>query len=412
MPLVPRRVSSLHYAWFIAFTGIGTILVSLGLGRFALGMLLPSMGTTLNLSYGEMGLISTTNFLGYLIAVLVAGRMAARWGARALITAALILIGLSLLTVSQAHGAIAAMVSYGLTGLGSGAATVPVMGLVSHWFAPHWRGKAAGLMVTGNGLGIMASGLLIPWVNSHWGAAGWRISWLVFGSAALLVAVWAGLVLRGAPQQHGLQPLGHRETHTGPTVTPPTPRQERRLVWQLGGIYALFGITYVIYVTFIVTTLIQERGFSESAAGIFWFWLGFLSLFSGPIFGSLSDHLGRRIGLIVVFALQGVAYLLVAAPLPTPWLYLSIGLFGLCAWSIPSIMAAAAGDYLGPQHAVAAFGTMTFIFGIGQMLGPVLAGWLAEASGSFTSSYGLAAALAVVAIGLTWPLPRPVSRKS
>jgi MFS family permease len=74
-------------------------------------------------------------------------------------------------------------------------------------------------------------------------------------------------------------------------------------------------------------------------------------------------------------------------------------------------MAAAAGDYLGPQRAVAAFGTMTFLFGIGQMLGPVLAGWLAEASGSFASSYGLAAALAVLAIGLTIPLPRPTLAK-
>ena len=263
----------------------------------------------------------------------------------------------------------------------------------------------------GNGLGIMGSGLLIPWINSHWGMTGWRISWLVFGGIALAMAVCAGWTLRDTTQQRGLQPLGHMASHTQQTAASPAPGEERRLVWQLGGIFALFGLTYVIYVTFIVTTLVQERGFSEAAAGNFWFWLGFLSLFSGPVFGSFSDRLGRRAGLVLVFTLQGVAYLLVAVPLPTLWLYLSVGLFGVCAWSIPSIMAAAAGDYLGPRRAVAAFGTMTFLFGIGQMLGPVLAGWLAEASGSFASSYGLAAALAVLAIGLTIPLPRPTLAK-
>jgi nitrate/nitrite transporter NarK len=47
---------------------------------------------------------------------------------------------------------------------------------------------------------------------------------------------------------------------------------------------------------FIVTVLVREWGFAESVAGTFWMWIGFLSLFSGPVFGTLSDRLGRKTG--------------------------------------------------------------------------------------------------------------------
>jgi len=398
-----------HYGWVIVLTGILTVFIALGLGRFALGMLLPAMAETLSLNYAQMGFISTSNFIGYLVAVLLSGFGAIHFGARAVITVALLLLGLSLLAVSQAKNFTAVLLLYFLTGLGSGAANVPVMGLVSHWFTPGWRGKAAGLIVTGNGLAIMFTGLLIPQINQWIGAEGWRTSWLLFGLIGIAGAFVSLVGLRNSPQSLGLEPIGGQPSATSQVPLPSSEvKTERGIVLHLGSIYFLFGFTYVIYITFIVTTWVQERGIAETTAGTLWFWLGFLSLFSGPLFGTLSDHLGRKAGLIIVFLLQGVAYVLVAAALPDVFLYLSFGLFGLCAWSIPSIMAAAAGDYMGPQRAVAAFGAVTFFFGIGQITGPAVAGMLAEASNGFSSSYWLAAALVAIAILLTATLRKPV----
>ncbi len=57
------------------------------------------------------------------------------------------------------------MVLYILTGMGSGLANVPLMGLVSHWFQKDTRGRAAGTMLSGNGLAIVFSGLMVPWIN-------------------------------------------------------------------------------------------------------------------------------------------------------------------------------------------------------------------------------------------------------
>ncbi len=156
-----------------------------------------------------------------------------------------------------------------------------------------------------------------------------------------------------------------------------------------------------------MTALVSEHGFTEAGAGALWSWVGGLSLLSGPVFGTLSDRLGRRAGFMTVFAFQALAYFLVAPWLPDGAVYLSIVFFGVVAWSIPSIMAAAVGDYLGAARAAQAFGFVTFIFALGQIVGPAIAGILAEASGSFTGSFYLASALAVLAIALSVFLRKP-----
>lgn len=399
-----------HYGWVIVSAGTLCILACLGFGRFALGMLLPSMGATLNLSYSQMGFIGTANFLGYLASVLLSGHWAGRIGPRRLVFIALLVVGISMSLVSRATDFLSVLVLYMITGIGSGTTNIPLMGLVSAWFSSGKRGRAAGFIVIGSGFAIMISGRLIPFVNRLIGPEGWRTSWLILSGIVILIAFISLALLRDSPADKGLAPYGSDDP-----VTSPRPGEggkeanlyRKRILYYLGIIYFLFGYTYVIYATFIVTTLVKERGFSEGVAGNFWMWVGFLSLFSGPVFGTLSDRLSRKAGLMIVFSLQAVSYLLIATGLPGLFLYLSIGFYGLVAWSIPSIMTAAMGDYFGARKAAAALGLVTFIFGLGQISGPAIAGILAERTGSFSSSFYMAAFFAGVAILLTGFLPKP-----
>ncbi len=402
-----------HYGWAVVVAGTVAIFACLGMGRFALGMLLPSMGQSLSLSRSEMGWISTGNFIGYMAAVTMGGRMVARFGARRTIVMGLCLVGLSMILVSRAQGVLQVMILYVLTGYGSGATNVPVLGLIAHWFGRRLRGRAAGFVVIGSGFAIMVSGALVPAINAAHGAEGWRLSWLVIGTMVLVAAVIDLAVLRNHPSELGLEPVSGSAAPPAagpvPVCAPAPPMVKRRIIAHLGALYAVFGFTYVIYATFIVTTLVQERGFPESTAGWFWSWIGLLSLASGPVFGGLSDRIGRGKGLMIVFAFQATAYLLVALPLPEPFLYLSIGLFGLVVWSIPSIMAAAVGDYLGPEQAASAFGTITVPFALGQISGPALAGRMADSWGSFSGSFAMAAVVA--AAGIVGAALLPASRK-
>jgi MFS family permease len=157
---------SIHYGWYVVAAGTLCIFSCLGLGRFALGMLLPSMGEALDLSYGQMGLISTCNFVGYLVAVLLAGAFAKRISARGGISSALLLIGFSMGLIGLAENFYIIIFLYIVTGMGSALANVLIMGLVSVWFSSHKRGKAAGFVVIGSGFAIILSGKLVPYLNS------------------------------------------------------------------------------------------------------------------------------------------------------------------------------------------------------------------------------------------------------
>lgn len=398
----------IHYGWFIMATGTICLFASLGLGRFSLGMLLPSMGHDLHLSYSQMGLIGTVNFAGYLIAVLLCGKLSRRFGNRRLIGAALAGIGISMIFISWAKNLYLILALYVFTGIGSGLSNVPMVSLISCWFASNKRGRATGFVTIGSGFAIILSGKLIPWLNSVYTTQGWRVSWLVLGIIVLCVATVCSLVLRNSPQERGLLPVGMNASHHGkhPVPSGNPQRLHANIFLHCAAIYFLFGFTYVIYATFIVTAMVQEKGFSEAVAGNFWSWVGALSLFSGPVFGIFSDRFGRKPALMLVFSIQAVAYLLIAMDLPQIFLYLSIGCYGIVVWSIPSIMAALVGDYAGPERVATIFGFVTFIFGLGQIIGPFLAGKLAEITGSFSTSFFMAAILAVTAVFLSAFLPK------
>ena len=383
------------------------IFACLGLGRFSLGMLLPSMGEALDLTYSQMGLISTANFVGYLAAVLVCSRIMGIFGGRNLITVALLLVGTSMIGISKAGSMTTITIFYILTGIGSAMANVPIMALISIWFAQKKRGKAAGFVVIGSGFAIILCGRLVPYFNDLLND-GWRFNWLLLGSIVLLCAIICYAILRNSPKEMGLLPVGATDSDLQSQKIVEAADKlavTSKSVIHCAAIYFLFGFTYVIYVTFVVTSMVQDRGYPESVAGIFWSWVGLLSLISGPIPGALSDKFGRKAALIMVFSVQATAYLLVALPLPDFFLFLSIGCYGIVAWSVPSIISALVADIAGQQRIAAIFGFVTFIFGIGQISGPYLAGLMAEKTGNFSSSFLMAFAMAVAAVILSSFLP-------
>ena len=399
----------IYYGWVIVATGTFCTVACLGFGRFALGMLLPSMALTLKLDYAQMGFIGTGNFIGYLIAVLFSGAIVARIGQRRFIFLSLLLVGLTMGILSRASSFELLLALYVLTGMGSGGANVSMMSLASAWFERERRGKAAGYMASGSGIAIVFSGFFIPLINRSSGAEGWRLSWISLGVLVVLIACACLVFLRNKPSDLGLVLPETRVPGAGVQGAIHDHRDwyRSKAIYHLGAIYFLFGYTYVIYATFIVTTLVQERGMSEALAGSFWSVVGLLSIFSGPVFGTISDKMGRKTGMVIVFCVQFLAYILVASGLPGAFLYFSIFCFGLVAWSIPAIMAAAVGDYAGPENAAKALGFITLIFGMGQIAGPAIAGILAERSGSFSSSFYMAAAMAAAAALLTAALGRP-----
>ncbi len=388
-----------HYGVVVLALCVLAVFGSLGLGRFGYSAILPAMQDALKLTNTQTGELQSWNLVGYLLTVVFAGVLAARYGARVMIALFLFIGALAILATGFFPFFDAARVARFFTGVGNAGANVPAMALVSSWFGPNRRGLAAGIAASGSSIGLILTGPLVPAIVTQFGAEGWRVSWYVLGVFAFLAALLCGLFLRSRPADMGLAPLG------GDASAPKEARAssldwglvyKSRLLWQLAAIYCAFGFSYIIYSTFFVRYLSREAGFSASGAGGLWFQVGVVSTISSLIWGGISDRWGRRVALVSVFAAQGVSFLVFGLSRDLIAIYFSAALFALTAWSIPALMAALAGDVFGARLAPAALGLMTIVFGTGQAIGPYLAGAIADATQSFSLAFIIAGSVALI----------------
>lgn len=409
----PGARRSLHYGWVVLAVSVLTVLGSIGLARFGYTLILPAMQDGLGLSNTQTGALATANFLGYLVLSVIGGALASRYRPRWVIAGSMFVTGLAMTLTGAVIGFPGAFVWRLVTGAGSGGANVPVMSLVPAWFSARRRGMATGIAVGGSSLSLVAMGLLIPRVLEQFGAEGWRYSWLILGAAVLVLAVVALLLLRDRPEDEGLQPIGSDKDNVeggrpglAPSSSGSQPRgagfpdwslvYRNRAMWHLALVYVAFGFSYVIYSTFFARYLMAEGGYTRQGAGSLWAIIGWISIFSGIGWGSLSDRLGRKYALALVYLIQAFSFGAFALWRSPAGHVASVIAFGATGWSIPGIIAAACSDYVGSRLAPAAFGFATLFFGLGQAAGPTIAGLMADAKGTFGPAFLLAAGVAFV----------------
>jgi len=393
----------MHYGWIVILMGLLVLIGAHGFGRMSYTLILPAMKDGLHLTYTQLGLIGTGNFIGYLFMALVGGALAARFGSRLTISLGLAFMGVTMFLTGLARGFEMSFAMRLLTGLGHGAAYVPAMALGSAWFATKRRGFATGIVTAGTGIGTVIASLVIPIILKSQGIEGWRYAWYFLGAAMILIAVLVGLFIRSRPADMGLGQVG--EQANAPKVQQASASSNSlkwgevykvKAVWYLGSVYFMYGFSYIIYMTFFAAYLIKELGMTPAKAGGLWALVGGLSIFCGVIWGGISDYLGRARGAALAYLILTISYLLFALIQTAPGYYLSAVFFGLSAWSIPTIMAATAGDMVGPKLAPAGLGFITLFFGIGQALGPWIGGYLSDVSRSFSVPFLLAGGVSIL----------------
>ncbi|MGQ9650550.1 MAG: MFS transporter [Phycisphaerae bacterium] len=402
----PSQRPAFHYAWVVLAVGTLVVVGSLGLARFGYTMLLPSMQTALAMDNTKAGGLATANLVAYLGLAVAGGALASRYGPRVVITIGLAVAALGMALTGLAASFGEAMIWRALTGLGSGASNVPMMALLSAWFAQRRRGLAAGIGVTGSSLALIVLGPLVPRILAADEENGWRVCWFLFAAVTLGLAVFSWATLRNRPSDIGLEPLGAAEDDESDVAAQGGLHWGRvygsGVVWHVGLIYIAFGFSYMIYMTFFTKYLVAEGGYTKQAAGALFMLVGWVSLPCGLILGWISDIIGRKGALVIVYLIHAIAFALFALwPSPAGFTISAI-LFGLSPWTIPAIMAAICGDVLGPRLAPAGLGFITLFFGIGQAAGPIAAGALADADAnkSLSSAFLLAAGVALLgAIG-------------
>jgi len=390
----------MHYAWIIAYTGTLVLVLTQGFGRMSYAVILPSMKSGLMLTYTQAGLIGTANFIGYLFLALIGGFIAVRFGSSRTIFISLIVMSITLFLTGLSDSFTFALVMRFITGMGNGGAVVPMMALTAPWFVQKKRGVASGILTAGTGIGLSFTGIVLPYLITIFKNQGWRYAWFMLGIIVFVLSFLCKSMLKDDPSDKGTSMYGGEEetdqlkNHSFFSAWGIVIRE--REVWKLGAVYFMFGFSYIIFMTFFVAYLTNEIGLSPQRSGNIFAILGFFSIASGIIWGWVSDVFGRRLGLFFAYLALAVPCIILILWQCNIIFYVSSILFGLALSSVATIMAAAAGDAMGKKLAPAVLGFITLLFGIGQCLGPFVAGWIKDTTGTFIGTFGLSASVSLI----------------
>lgn len=365
--------------------GVLSLMLVLGVARFAYTPLLPLMQRQAGLGVAAGGWLAAWNYLGYFSGALIASLISDLALKDRLYRAGLVLAVLSTAGMAFTTDVWLWSMWRFLAGLSSAAGMLLGTGLILHWLIRHDHRPELGIHFAGVGLGIAACAAAVPVMN-RW--LDWRGQWLAFAAVALvlLVPAWRWLPRPGhAHRTRGGQPM---------VDAPPG----RFFMVVLMAMYFCAGLGYVVSATFIVAIVDRQPGLAGSGA------LAFLliGLAAAPAC-ILWDLAARRIGVMNALILTSLLQIFgILLPVMGSGLGAVLGgavLFGVTFIGLVSLVLTMAGRYY-PTRPAKMMGKMTLSYGVAQILGPAATGWLAGARGSYADGLFLAAGAMLLATGL------------
>jgi MFS family permease len=372
-------MKAIHYGWVIVGVGVLVKMTGLGFGRFAYPMLLPNMRESLGFTYGDMGLLSGAIMLGYLLFSLIGGMLATRFGPKRIVIASLLCGALSMYFIGRLSGFFSLLLLNFAMGAGAAGSHISITTLPMVWFEEKRLGRAVGVVTGGTGLGIIVTGLLLPYLLFQLGKEAWRQCWFLLALMTFLVAVIGGILLREKPSRAILLPPGS-EGDRKPSLS--KRKGDQLTLKAIFVIYFIFGFSYNIYATYFVAYMIGEVGLTAKTAGDIWAIFGWMCTGSGLIWGYLSDRLGRQKALLWNNGIISLSVLLPLLLYQPFFMGFSAFLFGGTFLGTVTVVAASVGDQIGEKRA-SIYGLVTLIHGIGQFLGTISGGYLKDLTGSF-----------------------------
>ncbi|WP_058910358.1 YbfB/YjiJ family MFS transporter [Entomohabitans teleogrylli] len=367
--------------------GLCGLAVVMGIGRFAYTALLPDMMADWGFGEDIAGAIAAWNYAGYLAGVLAVRR--AKPGLSRYLGFVL-LSGVSLATTAAMGLASTPLWWCALRfagGFASGACFVLCSSIVLDTLAALRRPALAGVLYSGVGVGIALGGAAAGLLPQ---AGGPEAIWLALAAFCLPLTLFAAVALHPG---RNLAPEVRLAAEPGVTQGADRPQRRYRILLVS---YFLEGFGYIIGATFLVS-LIQTTTQSPETARLAWVVTGCAAALSTPLWRYAAGKGYARM-LILAFVLQGLGALLpvlsdsmVAA--------LSAGLLLGGTFMGITVLSLQYGVTLSGRPSAQTVATMTALYGVGQIIGPLVAGSLADGQG-FSMAFALAALSLFIAAAL------------
>ena len=350
------------FSLLAALVFAGAIAVTNGLGRFAYALLLPAMRDDLSWSYSVAGWLNTANSLGYGIGAVISMMLLAYWRPTIIFIAGLVLTVVTIFLCGFTQNVVWLLLWRLLAGIGSAWVFACGGALMATTYNsdPKKATSAIAIFYAGGGIGIALSGLLLmPVLSQYWT---WSTGWIVLGIAGGALSIWPAILA-----------MRTRGDVVGVSRTP--------LIWRpflpIIGAYFLFGMGYIVYLTFVIAWLKEMQLGLVKSVGV-WIWLGIAVTASGWIWRRAMANWWPSTTFAAATLITGLGAML---PLLSNNLFMLLAsalLVGGSFFMVPSAVMALIRISFPQLQWAKMMSLMTLIFAAGQGVSPAAAGLIAD----------------------------------
>ncbi|HXH84598.1 MAG TPA: MFS transporter [Candidatus Tectomicrobia bacterium] len=390
------------YGWVIVAVGIAVTCVGFG-AMMSLTVFLQPIASAMGWSRTAVSTAALLNFLAMGAAAFLWGALSDRFGARVVVLAGGLLLGLGLVTASRATTLAQFQLLFGvIVGAAAGSLYAPMTATTTRWFTRN-RTLAVALVSAGLSFGSTFIAPLARWLISTWD---WRTAMLVLGDLAWLVIVPAAFLVRNPPPVPA-DAVASAGGEAGPGLTVGQALRTPQ--------FAAIAFTHFACCAahsgpiFHMVTHAIDQGVPAMAAATVLSVAG-LASFSGKIAcGLVADRVGAKQTLVAGLALQAVAITMYLGTRDLAGFYGVALVFGFAYGGVMPLYAVIVREYFGARIVGATFGAVSTAATLGMAIGPVAGGWLYDGLGGYAWMFIASSAigLSAVAIALTFRPPRP-----
>ncbi len=343
------------------------LVVAMGIGRFVYTPLLPEMQEQFHFNDEIAGVIASVNYLGYLLGALLCFKTMTPKIKLLAIRMALVLSVSTTAFMGFATTVNCWIIIRFISGLASAGVFIIGSSIIMDKLSRSDNSHDSILMYSGVGFGIAFTGIMSPVLISFFSA---QTTWIIFAliCVPLILFCWVLMI-----------PLPLKVRIKSNFKDKPKLDDSRLLPW-LAAAYFCEGFGYIISGTFIVSFLKDQAGFFSSGP-FAWTIIGLTASMSIPIFFQLSKRIHIIKVLIVAHFIQGIG--IVIPVLSSHWLSICCGaiLFGGTFMGITAL-SLSLGKALKPDQGQWVIGFLTAVYGVGQILGPLVSGMLSNKTGN------------------------------
>lgn len=381
--------------------------------QFSFGVFMPYISSDTGWDRASLSLPYSFYVFVYSALGVLTGRLTDRLGPRIVLIIGGSLLGCGVMMMSQVHALWHLYIVLGVVAAsGMSAAYVPCNATVVRWFRAR-RGLALSIASSGAAFGTFT---FPPLATALIMAHGWRAAYVILGLLAIAVIVACAMFIVRDPEKIGLYPDGKR-----PLELPPghpdaevafaqdwtfDEARRTRAFWLMAAIFTLTWLVVFMPMVHIVAFAV-DLGISPFNAAMTISAIGFAGFTGRLSAGPISDRIGRvpMLGMCLLFqALAFCGFTLSTGP---RLLYPAAAVFGYSYGGITALFPALVGDFFGPVAVGSIVGFIFALAGSPAAFGPLIAGYIYNATKSYSAAFELSAAVNLLALMLVFLLKKP-----